>query len=140
MIPSSGIRVSDELEVENSILDTGHRPRHLQIDATPVQGMKKFPLPGLPQSAIKQPVFGSASTSNVMETPVKKGVGGGGAQEIESGSLTLGPSSLATPIKSRWLPENEAPTGVGVAETPNAHHAKVSEGDVDIYAALGWDD
>ncbi|PSK55413.1 hypothetical protein B9Z65_2802 [Elsinoe australis] len=86
MIPSSGIRVSDELESENSILDTGHRPRHLQIDATPVQGIKKFALPALPQSAIKQPVFGSASTSNVMETPVKKGVGGGGAQEIESGS------------------------------------------------------
>ncbi|KAF2221180.1 DNA replication regulator SLD3-domain-containing protein [Elsinoe ampelina] len=135
-IASSGIRPHAHDFDENGILETGHRPRHLTVEATPLTGISKFVIPALPQSAMKQPLFTCADVGSgqILETPVKmrddvealgKGNGGGG--------VSLG-STLVTPSKNTLQHPDDPASRAMVDETPKRDE------DIDIYAALGWDD
>ncbi|KAG8626724.1 hypothetical protein KVT40_005669 [Elsinoe batatas] len=135
-IASSGVRPHTHDLDENDILETGHRPRHLAVEATPLTGMSKFVIPAIPRYAMKQPLFTCADVVNnqVSETPVKMRDGNQAlARGNEDGGLSLW-STLVTPSKNSIQHPGDPASRAVVDETPKR------EEDVDIYAALGWDD
>ncbi|PNS20965.1 hypothetical protein CAC42_5031 [Sphaceloma murrayae] len=135
-IPSSSF--GRRMEVDDGVLDTGHRERKRDVKATPL-GIGGFTVPAVPESVMRQPVFTALDRAGAMgnalpETPLKRNsTAQGDCSGMAEEDVPVTPARV-----QRSLDGAAGQTTIGeVMETPQRGDSRTA--DVDIYSALGWD-
>lgn len=140
IVPSSSAKLlapsGDVVSSSFALPQTGHRPRHTNVEETPSRGFAKFMPAGLmhqPGTLLASPT--ASRTAPIAQTP---------ARPIKMASLAETPASKPGSLQSRtWSPmklqdkhviQEQAAPGV------NGGLADTEVGGKSIYDALGWDD
>lgn len=145
IVPSSGIVGAPRQFEDDSVPQTGHRQRHVQIDFTPVPASRSFMAPAIPDSTIKSR-GDKENQCSLLETPVKAG---------SSSRIKSTPTIIKPPNWHAVVPQpRDRSTGFNISTGPSgdeqgslgddqestrAEKAKEDKDVDDIYSALGWD-